>query len=313
MERFGLQLNEYMVLSQFYPLNGVSGVEELPVYGSQIDEYRNALGVKHDDELIFKEVKKCRGKAMHWFSPGDIVCRRIGLEEDLVDVLRPMCDRAFVSKKVDKVEYKQELEHLRREAIESHKWKVRRRKTWFAIVDPKGQAVVFAFRHWTNSFKRLMEQLCPVHPKHKIYACAPYRVAASWCAFKTMHRYAMEHCDSEMDVVQFRRCIAYAESVWWRRTEIKNMMGTGRIYKMYKRRSPKYLPFWERCFRLMDDGVQVPSSVRHIREHPSTRWIAVTPKEAEWYLSCIYWPEWYGGDPVRFAKFIKCSRGRMWK
>ena len=59
--------------------------------------------------------------------------------------------------------------------------------------------------------------------------------------------------------------------------------------------------------------IQVPDSVRHIREHPTTRWIAVTPKEAEWYLGCVYWSEWYGGDPVRFQKFIKSSRGRMWR
>tara|TARA_R110001583_G_scaffold16895_9_gene69014 strand:- start:637 stop:1617 length:981 start_codon:yes stop_codon:yes gene_type:complete len=313
MERFGIPLKEYMVLTQFYPLNGVNGVEESPVYGLKVDEYRSALGVKSDDELIFKEVQKCKGKAMHWFSPGDIVCRRIGLEEDLVDVLRPMQDKVFVSKKVGGAAFKEELEHLRREAIEGHKWKVRRRKTWAAVVDPKGRAVVFAFRYWTNAFKRLMEQLCPIHPKHKIYSCAPYRVAASWCALKTVHRYAMEHCDNKITAVQFRKCMRYAEWVWWRRTEIKNMMGTGRIYKMYIRRAKRFGSFWQRCFRLMDDGVRVPSSVHHVREHPTARWIAVTPQEAEWYLGCVYWSEWYGGDPVRFAKFIKCSRGRMWR
>ena len=50
MERFGIPLKEYMVLTQFYPLNGVSGVEEIPVYGSKVDEYRHALGVQYDDE-----------------------------------------------------------------------------------------------------------------------------------------------------------------------------------------------------------------------------------------------------------------------
>ena len=109
MERQSIPLKEYMVLTQFYPLSGVNGVDESFVYGNRVDEYRNALGVKHEDELIFKEVQKCRGKAMHWFAPGDIVCRRIGLEEDLVDVLRPMRDRVFVSKKIDQIEYKEEL------------------------------------------------------------------------------------------------------------------------------------------------------------------------------------------------------------
>ena len=313
MEGRIVQLMDCMVIEQFYPRTGVDGVDEQPVYGKEVDEYRTALGASFDDEFIFKKVMKSRGKARTWFVPGDVICHRIGLTEDRCDLLRPMRDRVYSSSKVDVSIYEAEIEEARREAIEGHKWKVHRRKTLFVVIDPQGRALVVARQHWGDSFTILMEQLCPMLKIHQVYACKPYRVAASWCAFKAVHRYAMEHCDNKMSAVQFRKCIQYAEWIWWRRTEIKNMMGTGRIYKMYKRRSKKFMPFWDRCFRMMDDGIQVPDSVRHIREHPTTRWIAVTPQEAEWYLGCVYWPEWYGGDPVRFDKFIKCSRGRMWK
>ena len=64
---------------------------------------------------------------------------------------------------------------------------------------------------------------------------------------------------------------------------------------------------------MMDSGVPVPYSVRHVREHFSTRWVSVSPEEMDWYFSCIWWPEWVLGGPVRFCKFVKGSRGRMWK
>jgi len=263
--------------------------------------------------LIFKEVQKCKGKAMHWFSPGDIVCRRIGLEEDLVDVLRPMQDKVFVSKKVGGAAFKEELEHLRREAIEGHKWKVRRHKTWFAIIDPQGRSLVVARRYWSKPFTVLMEQLCPMLEIHKVHACKPYRMASSWCAFKTMHRYAMENCDVEMSASQMLKCMRYAETIYIRRVSLRSSLGTGRIVKMYKYRNQNNQAFWDRCFKMMDDRVPVPYSVRHVREHFCTRWVSISPEEMEWYLGCLCWPEWVVGGPVRFTKFVKGIRGRMWK
>jgi hypothetical protein len=313
MEGRRVQLMECMVLEQFFPLNGVDGVEEQSIYGDDVDQYRTAIGASFDDELIFKKVMKTRGKAMTWFIPGDVICRRIGLEEDRCDVLRPMRDRVFVSEKVDASSFKKEVEQLRREAIEGHKWKVRRDKTWFAIIDPQGRSLVMARRHWSNTFTTLMEQLCPMLEIHKVYACKPYRVASSWCAFKTMHRYAMEHCDVDMSASQMLKCMRYAETIYMRRVALKKSLGTGRIVKMYKYRNRNNQAFWDRCFKMMDDGVPVPYSVRHVRDHFCTRWVAVSPEEMDWYLSCMYWPEWILGGPVRFCKFVKGKRGRMWK
>ena len=175
-----------MVIEQFYPLSGVPGVEEKSVYGDEADQYRTALGASFDDEFVFKKVMKSRGKARTWFVPGDVICRRIGLSEERCDLLRPMRDRVYCSHKVDVSIYEEEIEQARREAIEGHKWKVHRRKTLLAVIDPQGRALVVARMHWGDSFTILMEQLCPMLKIHQTYACKPYRVAASWCAFKTM-------------------------------------------------------------------------------------------------------------------------------
>ena len=304
---------EHMIIEQYFPLSGVDGVVETPVYGSELDAYRTAIGARFDDEILFKKVIKSKGKAKTWFVPGDVVCRRLGLDEDRCDVIRPMQDRWYSSHLVDVTEYEVEIERVRQEAIEGHKWKVYRKKKLFVVVDPQGRSLVIARKHWGDSFTVLMEQLCPMLKIHQQYACKPYRVAASWCAFKTMHRYAMTHCGCDMTTPEFLKCMRYAETIYMRRVALKNRIGSGRIIQMYKFRAKKHQEFWDKCFGMLESGEVMPHSVRLIRDHFCARWVAVSPDEMDWYLSCIWWPEWKRGGPVRFQSFRKGHGGRMWK
>jgi len=304
---------EHMVIEQYYPLSGVDGVVEKPVYGAEVDEYRTAIGARFDDEILFKKIVRSKGKAKTWFVPGDIVCRRLGLDEDRCDVIRPMQDRWYSSSLVDVSEYESDIERVRQESIEGHKWKAFRKKKLFVVVDPQGRALVIARKHWGDSFTVLMEQLCPMLKIHQQYACKPYRVAASWCAFKTMHRYAMKHCGGDMTTSEFLKCMRYAETIYMRRVALKNRIGSGRIIQMYKFRAKKHQEFWDKCFDMLESGEVMPHSVRLIRDHFCARWVAVSPDEMDWYLSCIWWPEWMRGGPVRFQSFRKGHGGRMWK
>ena len=304
---------EHMVIEQYYPLSGVDGVVEKPVYGAEVDEYRTAIGARFDDEILFKKIVRSKGKAKTWFVPGDIVCRRLGLDEDRCDVIRPMQDRWYSSSLVDVSEYESDIERVRQESIEGHKWKAFRKKKLFVVVDPQGRALVIARKHWGDSFTVLMEQLCPMLKIHQQYACKPYRVAASWCAFKTMHRYAMKHCGGDMTTSEFLKCMRYAETIYMRRVALKNRIGSGRIIQMYKYRAKKHQEFWDKCFGMLESGEVMPHSVRLIRDHFCARWVAVSPDEMDWYLSCIWWPEWMRGGPVRFQSFRKGHGGLRWK
>ena len=304
---------EHMVIEQYYPLSGVDGVVEKPVYGQEVDDYRTAIGATFDDEILFKRVIRSRGKAKTWFVPGDVICRRLGLDEDRCDVIRPMQDRWYSSHLVDVTDYEADIERVRQEAIEGHKWKTYRRKKLFVVVDPQGRALVIARKHWGDSFTVLMEQLCPMLKIHQQYACKPYRVAASWCAFKTMHRYAMEHCTGDMTTSEFLKCMRYAETIYMRRVALRNRIGSGRIIKMYKYRAKRHDDFWDKCFNMIDRGETLPQSVGLIRDHYCARWVAVSPDEMDWYLSCMWWSEWSRGGPVRFQGFRGRDCGRMWK
>ena len=304
---------EHMVIEQYFPLSGVDGVVEKSVYGSEVDKYRTAVGARFDDEILFKKVVRSKGKAKTWFVPGDVICRRLGLHEDRCDVIRPMQDRWYSTYLVDVTQYEAEIERVRQEAIEGHKWKAYRKKKLFVVVDPQGRALVIARKHWGDSFTVLMEQLCPMLKIHQHYACNQYRVAASWSAFKTMHRYAMGHCGGDMTTPEFLKCMRYAETIYMRRVALRNRIGSGRIIQMYKYRAKRHQEFWDKCFGMLDSGDVMPHSVRLIRDHFCARWVAVSPDEMDWYLSCIWWPEWKRGGPVRFQSFRKGHGGRMWK
>ena len=41
---------EFMVLAEFFPSSGISGVDESPVYGDDIDAYRDAMQI--DEKVI---------------------------------------------------------------------------------------------------------------------------------------------------------------------------------------------------------------------------------------------------------------------
>ena len=116
-----------------------------------------------------------------------------------------------------------------------------------------------------------------------------------------------------MNTIQFLKCMRHAETIYMRRVALTNRTGSGRIIQRYKFRALKHQDFWDRCFKMIDDGQSVPLSVRHVRDHFCTRWVAVSPDEMDWYLSCIWWPEWKRGGPVRFQRFKKGYGGRMWK
>ena len=79
---------ERMVLSQFFPSNGIDGVIEEPIYGPEIDDLRDAVDAQYSEEIFFHRLVKSKGRANDWFLPGDVVCRRLSLDEERSDVLR---------------------------------------------------------------------------------------------------------------------------------------------------------------------------------------------------------------------------------
>ena len=296
---------EMMVLSQFFPSRGIDGVTEEPVYGLEIDVLRESIGASYTEEILFNRLMKSKGKANDWFLPGDVVCRRIGLDEERSDVLRKMQDKVYVSLSSSEVPYEDEFESCRREAIEHHRWKVHRGDDWCAVIDPQGRALVsvhaFAHKQW----RKAMEQLVPRIRKSKTASTPHYRVSAAWCALKAVHRYFIHEHTGDLTIGDLIKSEHLVRQVYTHRLDVGQFSGSGRIIKMYKYRNKLFDPFWRRCFDLLEAGEPVPFVVRHVYEHPCTRWVAISVDDAEWLLSCSWWSEWKKLGPIRFDRFKK--------
>ena len=106
-----------------------------------------------------------------------------------VDVLRLFQDKLFIAGSVDWSSYTDEFESLRREAIETHQWKVHRSDDWVSLIDAQGRALLVArtgaFRHW----RKAIEQLVPRQPKSRSAKTPLNRVSAAWCALRVLHRH----------------------------------------------------------------------------------------------------------------------------
>ena len=304
-----------MVLSQFFPSCGIDGVSEEAVYGGEVDVLRDALDASFNEEVLFHRLVDARGRARDWFLPGDVVWRRLGLDEERSDVLRRIQDKVYAPSLEDSSSYEDELESLRREAIEHHRWKVHRCKTWCSVIDPQGRAIVVAHSGAFRQWRKVMEQLVPRYLKSKSAATPVHRASAAWCSLKAVHRLFMSLDGAEIP----RRDLLSSDYLVWRiykrRLEMGRFVGTGRTVKMRKFRGVFHQPFWDRCFEMLESGDSVPLAVRHVYEHPSTKWVAISIDDAEWLLGCSWWDEWKKQGPVRFDKFKDGveSANRNWK
>ncbi|MAH49702.1 hypothetical protein CMI37_28015 [Candidatus Pacearchaeota archaeon] len=303
---------DWIVLAQFFPSGGIDGVFEEPVYGVEIDVLRDALEVGLTDEVLFHRIVRTRGRAEDWFVLGDVVCRRLGLDEEKCDVLREMQDRVYISPTVDSEAHEEELESLRREAIERHQWQVHRVSSWLTVIDPQGRALVVACPGAHRRWRKVLEQLVPRRNTSRAAKTPSYRVSAAWCALKTLHRKFLDESDGELTMSNLRNSELLALIVYEHREALGKFAGVGRSVKMVKYRSVRHLPFWERCFRMLEAGERVPFPVKHVYKHRVTKWVGVSADDAEWMLCCSWWPEWVGRGPVRFEKFSKECKYASW-
>ena len=296
---------ECMVLSQFFPSAGIDGVTEEPIYGQEVDALREAINASYSEEIFFHRLVKSKGRANDWFIPGDVVCRRLSLDEERSDVLRKLQDKIYVSSSHDWSLYEDELEAMRTEAIEHHRWKIHRGDVWCAIIDPQGRALVIVKTNANKQWRKAMEQLVPRIRKSKTATTPHHRVSAAWCALKSVHRYFIHEHKGSISIGDVLKSEYLVSQVYNHRLDIGKFTGSGRIIKMYKYRNKLFDPFWKRCFDLLESGYQVPFVVHHIYKHPCTRWVAISVDDAEWLLGCSWWPECKKLGPVRFDKFKK--------
>jgi hypothetical protein len=262
---------------------------------------------------LFYRLTSLKGKASDWFLVGDVVCRRIGLDEGRCDVLRQIQDKVFISSSSDGSVFEDGLEELRREAIERHAWKVHRSETWSAVIDAQGRALVVACNDAYKQWRKVMEQLTPRRNTSRAVKTPAYRVSAAWCALKALHDWFFREHEGAVEQKDLRMSEHLVWGVYDSRVGIGRYVGAARVVKMRKFRGVAHRPFWRRCSDMVESGESVPFALKHVYKHPCTRWVGISVDDAEWLLSCSWWPEWKGRGPVRFDKFKSGDNHVNWK
>ena len=134
-------------------------------------------------------------------------------------------------------------------------------------------------------------------------------------ALKAVHRRFIHETDGAITRRGLSDADYMAKEIYAHRLKLGRFTGVGRIIKMRKYRGELHRPFWGRCSEMIEAGEKVPFAVRHVYEHPSTIWVAVSVDDAEWLLGCSWWPEWKKHGPVRFERFGKkgSAGDQLWK
>ena len=313
MERRACELKEWLVLSQFYPSDGVPGVEEERVIGSEAGMLRHVLKVPKGQRVKFSRVLSLKGKAKEWYLVGDVVCRYDGLEEKSCDLLRRVQDRVFIGRDYRGEGWEGEVESSRRESIERHQWTAVRSKETCGVIDPVGRLLLVVRRTAHKQWGFAMEKLMPRMSRSR--ATGPVSVeklASAWCAMKAVHRHFHFVHDGEITMSDVSKSEQFARGIFMKRMDLGKTMGSGRYLRMYPFKL-SHRAFWERAYSELESGESVPSPVRHMYKHRSTVWLRVSADDVDGLLGLSWWPEWVGAGPVRFEKIKKGEKsGQNW-
>ena len=312
-------MSQWMVLSQLYPSEGIPGVEEGPIDKETETKLREEMGVD-GGSIEFSMLTEAKGAASGWFLPGDVICRWGHINEERCDVMRPIDDIMFIDKVWKYTFDKEMVESARTEAIENHKWAVRRARTkhlyagQIVLVDPFGRAVVILERRSGYRWQKAMAAAVPSHKKMK--GKVPLRKTSSaWLALKAVHGRIFELRDrgQEIDLEETNKL---ADRVYSIRYALYDRLGLNqRKVRFRPRRGYKRAAWWERMEQKWQSGGQVPWPVRKTLEKPGLRWVKCSVRDVEEVLGYASWAEWVPmktADPLKLEIVKAADPAQTW-
>ena len=313
MERRACELKDWLVLSQFFPSDGVPGVEEERVVGSEAGMLRHVLKVPKEQRVEFSRVLSLKGKAREWYLVGDVVCRYDVLGEKNCDLLRKIQDKVFIGRDYKGEGWQESIESSRRESIEHHRWTAIRDEEACGVIDPMGRLLLVVRRTARKQWHFAMEKLKPRMSRSR--ATGPVsveKVASAWCAMKAVHRHFHFVHEGEMTMSDVSKSEQFARSIFMKRMSLGKTMGSGLYLRMYPFKA-SHRSFWERAYSELESGESMPSLVHHMYKHRSTVWLRVSADDVDELLGLSWWPEWVGAGPARFEKIKKGEKnGHHW-
>lgn len=302
-----------IVLSQFFPSDGVLGVDERHMDISGVEpEVMDRIGAMVGGGPVeLTEIVRARGRAGHHLLPGDVVCRYAGIGEQRCDVIRLLRDVVYADGGGVSSEQQRAIEELRQRCVEEHRWGVVRRDELMVIMDAFGRGVVFssygAFRWWRKPMEMLSSRQRHTDP-------TPERVAAAWCAIRAVHGHLHEVYGGggSVGMSAFTRTERIARLVYNLRMRLGCVAGDGEVVKMHYFWGLKHAPWWDRVFDRHAAGLFLPKPLLHVCGQRSTKWVKSSVVDMDLVYRFAGWPEWVGQGPLKFTRVDKDDVRGSW-
>jgi hypothetical protein len=297
------ELADNICLGRFYPREGVPGVLSLPVEDEgAIARYRAAASIKPIEDVRFFRLTMVPDKASGWLLPGDVLCVYEEFEEALFDLIRPNATSTYIwNNKWSKID-EDELEKVRAEAIEDHRWTFSRTDTQLTTVDPYGRASVI--RVQSKRLTRLFTSFSSVVPrtKHEIQChlrLSPEVQHAGEFVLRLFHGQMLK-AGPEVDgmlYTKFRRTAQAMYDQAYRCAHLSPDVDCLRIH--FSNYIDKRKPCWDfidLCKSVYaGDQKALPRPLRLMAgKHYHIKWVRLSPKE--WEDCLVFWFERHDGN-----------------
>jgi hypothetical protein len=296
------ELADNICLGRFYPREGVPGVLSLPVEDDDaIATYKAAAAISPLDSVSFFRLTMVPDEASGWLLPGDVICVYEELDEALFDLIRPNATSTYIWNnkwsKVDEVE----LERVRSEAIEDHRWSFSRTDTQLTMVDPYGRAAVI--RVEPKRLTRLFASFSSVVPRteHEIQCHSRLRPEvqrAGEFVLRLFHGQMLK-AGPRVDGSLYTKFRSLAQSMYDQRHRCAHLAPDADCLRIhFSNYAHKRKPCWDfvaLCKSVYaEDQKALPRPLRLMAaKHYHIKWVRLTPKE--WEDCLVFWFERHSG------------------
>lgn len=302
-------MSDYFLIGGLFPEKGFSVVDTQKVEDFHAEErLRVEAELPEGEKVEFYVVTFVSSGAVDWMADGDIVIKRLDLEEEFMDVMRPNMHIFYSTGNRQCSEYEEELPHrVRANSLKTGKWSFETDSNEYVISDPLGRLVHVrtSRRSATSGLTKVLYHIGVVDQSKAKKPLKHKRARAGWLVLKVIHRIFMDNRGEPSYGPAYRQSKVAMAKIWDYASGIEHLPGNVKCIKLTRGNLGKRIikEFWNRL--LLDyiaDEYTVPRGLREMcrgiqykrdtGSHNRVTEVIITPDEFEQVLLYAAWPEW---------------------
>jgi len=301
--------SDYFLIGGLFPQRGFSVVDTYEVEDFRdAERLRREAEIPEDQKVSFHVVTFISSEADDWMAEGDIVIKRLDLEEEFMDVMRPNIHLFYETGVRQNPERDEELPHrTRANSLRTGRWSFETDSSEYVISDPLGRLVHIrtAKNSATSGLTKVLYHIGIVDQSKAKKPLKHKRPWTAWLVLKVIHRIFMDNRGEPTFGPAFRQSKLALGKVWEPASDVEGLPGNVPCIRLTRNnmRRPLIRGFWERLLvDYLEDEYLVPRGLREMcrgiqykretRSRNSVHEVMVTPDEFEKILMYAAWPEW---------------------